>query len=153
MHYYFGSMEELLMQVLERFTERILTRQRAMYAAPGVPFIEKWRQAMGYIDEDLAAGYPKIWYELQAMAWSRPQFRKRIARVAEEWTNVLSDAVEQAMREFQLDRERFPVEAMTALVRTFNAGMLLERLSGFDSGHSALIEMIDRWMRSLPERK
>ena len=141
------------MQVLERFTESILTRQRAMYAATDVPFIEKWRKAMGYIDEDLAAGYPKIWYELQAMAWNRPDFRKRIVHVAEEWTEVLGDAVGQAMREFKLDRERFPVDAMTALVRTFNAGILLERLSGFETGHAAMIEMIDRWMSSLPERK
>lgn len=152
MHYYFGSMEELLMQVLERFTERILVRQRAMYAAVGIPFIEKWRKAMAYIDEDLAGGYPKIWYELQAMAWNRSDFRERIAHVAAEWTDVLGDAVDRAMQEFQLDRDRFPVDAVTALVRTFNAGILLERLSGIDTGHSALIEMIDRWMRSLPER-
>ena len=46
-HYYFGSMEELLMQVLERFTERLIDRQREMYGAD-VPFIEKWRAAMGY---------------------------------------------------------------------------------------------------------
>src|SRR5213082_2038493 len=43
-HYYFGSMEELFVQVLERFTARLIARQRAMYAAD-VPFIEKWRAA------------------------------------------------------------------------------------------------------------
>ena len=45
-HYYFGSMENLLARVLERYTERMIARQRAMYAAPGVPFLEKWRTAM-----------------------------------------------------------------------------------------------------------
>ncbi|MGH7685146.1 MAG: hypothetical protein ACREMT_12440, partial [Vulcanimicrobiaceae bacterium] len=152
-HYYFGSMEELLMQVLERFTDRILVRQRAMYAAEGVPFIQKWRTAMGYIDEDLDAGYPKIWYELQAMAWNHPEFRQRVQHVAEQWTEVLGKAVSDAMQEFGLDRERYPVDAMTALVRTFNAGILLERLSGFGGGHDALLEMIDRWMVSLSERR
>src|SRR6476619_236237 len=44
-HYYFGSMEQLFVQVLDRFTDRLIERQRAMYAAP-VPFIEKWRTAM-----------------------------------------------------------------------------------------------------------
>src|SRR5688500_19968474 len=43
-HYYFGSLDELLVQVLERFTERLITRQRAMYAADA-PCIEKWRTA------------------------------------------------------------------------------------------------------------
>ncbi len=141
------------MQVLERFTDRILVRQRAMYAAEGVPFIEKWRTAMGYIDEDLDSGYPKIWYELQAMAWNHPQFRRRVQHVAEQWTDVLTKAVDDAMREFDLDRERFPVDAMTALVRTFNAGILLERLSGFSGGHQALLTMIDRWMVSLQQKK
>ena len=32
-HYYFGSVEQLLVRVLERFTERLIERQRQMYAA------------------------------------------------------------------------------------------------------------------------
>src|SRR3954451_23652463 len=51
-HYYFGSVDELLLQALERFTARVLERQRAMYEAP-VPFLKKWRAAVGYIEEDL----------------------------------------------------------------------------------------------------
>ena len=44
-HYYFGSVENLLVRTLERFTERLITRQREMYAAD-MPFLEKWRTAM-----------------------------------------------------------------------------------------------------------
>ena len=47
-HYYFGSMEELLVQVLERFTEQLVSRQREMYARD-VPFLEKWRTAMDFL--------------------------------------------------------------------------------------------------------
>src|ERR671933_3046975 len=46
-HYYFGSIDELFAQVLERFTERLVARQRAMYAAD-VPFAEKWRTAWSF---------------------------------------------------------------------------------------------------------
>src|SRR5215207_2681439 len=61
-HYYFGSIENLLVRVLERFTERLIARQREMYAAADVPFIEKWRTAMRYlISEDIT--YEKIWLE------------------------------------------------------------------------------------------
>ena len=139
------------MQVLERFTDRILTRQRAMYEDPNVPFIEKWRKAMNYIDVDLEAGYPKIWYELQAMAWNNPQFRARLLHVHEQWDAVLTDAVATAMREYGLDRRRYPPAAISVLVRTFNEGLLLERLNGYDNGHRALLKMIDsmlqRWER------
>lgn len=146
-------MEELLMQVLERFTGRLITRQRAMYTAPNVPFIEKWRTAMRYIDEDLAAGYPKVWFELQAMAWNRAAFRERVARVRAEWDAVLKEAVDKALDEFGIDRSRFSTEAMTTLVVTFNAGILLDRLSGVTTGHAALLDMIERWMTSMEERR
>src|SRR5215218_6258625 len=70
-HYYFGSVENLLVRVLERFTERQITRQREMYAAE-MPFLEKWRTAMRYLmNEDRA--YEKVWLELQALAWNRPE--------------------------------------------------------------------------------
>src|SRR5215204_3149197 len=66
-HYYFGSVDELLLQTLERFTARVLERQRAMYGADA-PFAEKWRTAVAYIEDDLASGYPKVWAELEALA-------------------------------------------------------------------------------------
>jgi hypothetical protein len=140
------------MQVLERFTQRILTRQRAMYEDPDVPFIEKWRKAMNFIDVDLEAGYPKIWYELQAMAWNKPEFRARLAQLYQQWDKVLTDAVATAMREYGLDRRKYPAQAISTLVRTFNEGLLLERLSGYDTGHGELLKMIDnmlqRWERN-----
>ena len=77
-HYYFGSMDEVMMQTFERFTARLIVRQRTMYAAD-VPFLQKWRMAMSYLDEDLAAGYPKVWIELQALGWNRPEMRERVA--------------------------------------------------------------------------
>src|SRR5918993_2161418 len=66
-HYYFGSMDELFVQVLERFTDKLVARQRAMYVAE-VPFIDKWRTAWRLQNEDLEAGYSKIWMELQALS-------------------------------------------------------------------------------------
>ena len=139
-HYYFGSMENLLVRVLERFTERLIARQRAMYGAD-LPFIEKWRQAMRYLDEDRE--YQKVWYELQALAWNRPELRDRVAHVDAEWRAVLAEAFEQARREHPID---MPVAAFVSLVATFNEGMILERLSGIDTGHRALLEWIDEWL-------
>lgn len=148
-HYYFGSMEELFLQVLERFTRRLVDRQRDMYAAPG-PFIEKWRTAMGeFFEADLAAGYPKIRLELDAMAWNRPEMRARLAAVYDEWNDVLVDAFTRAMDELGLDRGAYPVEGVVALVRQFNNGMQLERLLGTTRGHPELLGMIDRLLSVL----
>jgi AcrR family transcriptional regulator len=65
-HYYFGSMEELFVQVLHRFTDRLVERQREMYERDE-PFLEKWRTAMRYLDADFESGFQKVWLELQAL--------------------------------------------------------------------------------------
>jgi AcrR family transcriptional regulator len=147
-HYYFGSVDELLLQALERFTGRVLDRQRAMYGTDA-PFAEKWRVAVGYIEEDLAAGYPKVWAELEVLAWNKPEMRERLHGVNDRWRSLLRDALAQAIDEYGLDRTRFSAEAWAALVMQFNKGLLFERLLGFDRGHAELLAAIDRWLASL----
>ena len=151
-HYYFGSLDEVLVQALERFTGRLIERQRAMYEAD-VPFIEKWRTAMHYLEEDLAAGYPKIWLELQALGWNSPRIRSRIALVNAEWRDVLTEAFGKAAGEYGLDQRQFPLDAMVSLVMTFNQGMELERLSGISKGHEELLAWIDEWLETFEDKR
>jgi TetR/AcrR family transcriptional regulator len=146
-HYYFGSMENLLARVLERFTERIIARQRTMYAAPEVPFVEKWRTAMRYLDADRE--YQKVWYELQALAWNRPDLRERVAHVDAEWRAVLTEALAEPRERYGV---KMPLEALVALVITFNEGIIFERLSGIETGQAELLAWIDRWIQERDER-
>jgi TetR/AcrR family transcriptional regulator len=148
-HYYFGSMEELFIQVLERFTDRLIARQRAMYASPA-PYIEKWREAMRYIEEDRP--YQKIWWELQAMAWNRPEFRARVTGVHDAWREAMRAAVHEALGRYQMADGDFTTEAWVTLIVTLNEGIILERLSGIDRGHDELLAAIDKWLAA-KERK
>jgi TetR/AcrR family transcriptional regulator len=141
-HYYFGSMEELLLQVLERFTDRLVERQRAMYEAD-VPFLEKWRAAMRWLEQDIEAGYPKVWWELQAMAWNHPEMRDRLVRVDAAWRTLLRTHFSSALDEYGVD---FPLEATVALVIAFNKGIQIEQLSGISAGHRELLDWIDGWL-------
>jgi AcrR family transcriptional regulator len=141
-HYYFGSVENLLVRVLERFTERLTARQRTMYGDPDVPFLDKWRQAMRYlVGEDVE--YEKVWLELQALAWNHPELRARVADVNDEWRAVLTEA-------FAGPRERYgiemPLDALVSLVVTFNEGIILERAQGITTGHQELLDWIDGWL-------
>lgn len=146
-HYYFGSIENLLVGTLERFTKRLIERQRAMYAAD-MPFIEKWRTAMRYlVEEDVR--YEKVWLELHALAWNRPEMRERLAAVDGEWRAVLTDAFAEPRERLGID---IPLEALVSLVVTFNLGIMIERLSGITTGHEELLAWIDdfleeRWQR------
>jgi AcrR family transcriptional regulator len=149
-HYYFGSMEDLLLRVVERFTEGLVERQRAMYAAD-IPFIEKWRQAMRFLDEDSDSGYHKVWYEMQALAWNNDAVRSRLQLVTQQWVDVVGAAFETGLREIGVDRRRFPTKAVVSLVVTFNQGIMVERLLGFDSGHRELLRMVDATLERLWE--
>ena len=142
-HYYFGSIEDLLVRALERFTERLIARQRALYAAD-MPFLEKWRTAMRYLVEEDAT-YQKIWLELQALAWNdagparAPRAReRRVARGADR-------GVREPHRELGID---MPLEALVSLVMTFNIGIIVERLGGIETGHDELLDWIDGWLSS-----
>jgi AcrR family transcriptional regulator len=139
-HYYFGSVGNLVVATFERFTDRLIARQREMYARES-PFIEKWRTAMGYMEVDLASGYPKIWAELQAMAYNHPELRESFARVTGEWRAVLREAFAEAAREYDLSPKL--VEPFVTLVMNFSQGMFNERLVGIDEGHKELLAWFD----------
>jgi AcrR family transcriptional regulator len=142
-HYYFGSNENLLVRALERFTERLIERQRELYAAD-LPFAEKWRTAMRYLlSEDVT--YEKVWLELQALAWNNDDLKTRLARVNDEWRAVLTEAFEVPHRELSIP---IPLEALVSLVMTFNIGIIVERLNGVETGHRELLDWIDGWLSS-----
>jgi AcrR family transcriptional regulator len=140
-HYYFGSIENLLVRVLERFTAELTARQRAMYASE-IPFIEKWRQAMRYlVAEDVA--YEKIWLELQALAWNHPELREQVASVNDEWRGVLTEAFKEPRERYGIE---MPLDALVSLVMTFNEGVIVERLAGITTGHEELLAWIEGWL-------
>ena len=143
-HYYFGSNENLLVHALERFTSRLIARQRELYEDDSVPFADKWRTAMRYlVSEDVR--YEKIWLELQALAWNNPDIRARLARVNAEWRAVLTEAFDEPRRELSIP---MPLEALVSLVMTFNLGIITERLGGIETGHRELLDWIEQWISS-----
>jgi AcrR family transcriptional regulator len=142
-HYYFGSNEALLVRALERFTERLIARQRELYASDE-PFVDKWRTAMRYLVEEDAT-YEKIWLELQALGWNNASLRARLAEVNAEWRAVLTEAFAEPHRELKIE---MPLEALVSLVMTFNLGLIVERLGDIDTGHADLLDWIDGWLSS-----
>jgi AcrR family transcriptional regulator len=142
-HYYFGSNESLLVRALERFTGRLIDRQRELYAADA-PFAEKWRTAMRYLLSEDAA-YEKVWLELQSLGWNDPDLQARLARVNGEWRAVLTEAFAEPHRELGIP---MPLDALVSLVMTFNTGVIVERLGGVETGHRELLDWIDGWLSS-----
>ena len=83
------------------------------------------------------------------MSWNKPEMREHLAEINEGWREILYDAFGKALEHYGIDTERYPVEAVVALVLTFNEGFQLEQTGGIETGHDALLKMIDdqlvRW--------
>lgn len=140
-HYYFGSMENVLARCLERFTERLVRRQRELYATD-LPFAVRWRTAMEYLTSADEA-YQKIWLELQALAWNSGELQERIAAVNAQWRAVLTEAFAEPRDEYGIE---VPLDALVSLVMTFNLGIMLERQTGIETGHRELLTWIEGWL-------
>lgn len=143
-HYYWDSLEGLLLAVLERFTQRLLDRQRVLYARDA-PFLDRWREAMVHLmDSDRDSGYQKVWLELQALAWNRPAMRERVAAVDAAWRAVVTDAFDRAVAAGEVDTHGWPLDAVVALVVTANEGVMLQRQTGVETGHPALLAVAEQ---------
>ena len=112
-HYYFGSNENLLVRALERFTERLIERQRELYAAD-VPFVEKWRTAMRYLVSEDVTLREDLARAAGARLEQRPELRERLARVHAEWRAVLTEAFARAAP--TSSGSTMPLEALVSLV-------------------------------------
>jgi TetR/AcrR family transcriptional regulator len=148
--YHYGSVENLMIRCMERATRRILDRQNELYAG-SEPFLDKWRTAMAYLEADLQADpFPKLALELLALAWNEPAYRDELRRMMEAFNDMLSYAVRGALTEY--DAPDVDVQALATLIRTFQLGMMVERLAGVDTGHGTLLKAIDDWLQRLAPR-
>src|SRR5437763_14687894 len=73
-HYYFGSKDQLVIDVLDEANRRLLERQTQMYTTPG-DFAAKWAEARASSAEDLAAGVARGQRKLWAASLSYPARR------------------------------------------------------------------------------
>ena len=144
-HYYFGSNEDLLVRALERFTERLIERQRELYAAD-VPFVEKWRTAMRYLvseDADLREDLARA----AGARLEQPRARERGSRdVNAEWRGVLTDAFEEPHRELGIDaaagRARLARDDVQPRASSSSAWAASRRAT------RELLDWIDGWLSS-----
>jgi TetR/AcrR family transcriptional regulator len=152
-HYYFGSMEELLAQTLERFAERLAKALEEHYANPDLTFPEKWRiVAQSWIAEPTSR-FPKILLELSAMSWNMPQLHERIRDVYARFRAIFERYFREAMRDYGLDESQFPLKVVAAAAGTFQLGIIAEGLAGVHDGHQDLLAWIQNWLDSLEAAK
>jgi TetR/AcrR family transcriptional regulator len=152
-HYYFGSMEELLTQTLERLSDRLAERLEEHYANPDLPFAEKWRIVVQFWIQEPTSRFPKVLLELTAMSWNLPLLRQRISAVYARFRAIFERYFGEAIRDYGLDESEFPLKIIVAAAGTFQLGVIVEGLSGFHEGHQELLAWIQNSLDSLEAAK
>jgi len=115
-HYYFGSRGELILAVLAAENQRLLSRQREMFAAPD-PLWVRWELACDFLDTDVASGYVRILQEMIAAGWSDADVAAAVRELIGGWYSVLAD-VARREQERGTDMGGLTPEEVAALMGT-----------------------------------
>jgi AcrR family transcriptional regulator len=152
-HYYFGSMDELLTQTLERFVDQLAEALEALYEDPGLSFADKWRLGSQFWVDEPASRFPKILLELLAMGWNMRSLQPRLTQVHARFRAIFERHFGQALRDYGLDETEFPLKVIVAAVTSFQLGLIVEGLSDVHEGHRELLDWIQRWIDGLEENR
>jgi len=94
-HYHFGGKRGLVLAVLDRENERLVGRQRQMYATQ-LPLWKRYEQACDFLDDDLASGYVRVLQEMIAAGWSDDAVAQQVLAMLRGWIDVLEEVTGEA---------------------------------------------------------
>ncbi|MEX0961058.1 MAG: TetR/AcrR family transcriptional regulator [Burkholderiales bacterium] len=94
-HYHFGSKEGLVLALLQLQDERLISRQRAMFAE-SEPLWKRWQKACDFLDDDFASGYVLVLQEMIAAGWSNKAVATQVQRLMRRWHDLLTTVATEA---------------------------------------------------------
>jgi AcrR family transcriptional regulator len=139
-HYHFGGKQQLLRALLEHENERLLERQRALYAGPE-SLAEKWLRACDYLVEDLRSGYVRVLWELWAIGLAEPDLAAHWREAITSWLGLLEGVTVDWAAEQDLELPMSP-RAVTALVASAFLGAEALILAGIDEKTAPNLEAL-----------
>jgi AcrR family transcriptional regulator len=153
-HYHFGSKQGLLLAVLARENERLVTRQTEMYATDA-PLWKHWEQACDFYDDDLESGYVRVLQEMMAAGWSDPEVAAAVRELLKEWHGLLTGVAERAVVELGWTIDLSPTDLATIITSLWMGAEALQLLD-FESHGLELrpvLRSIGRILRDQEERE
>jgi AcrR family transcriptional regulator len=164
-NYHFRTKDQLVIEVLDAANQRLLDRQRRMYATPG-GFAEKWAQARSFYRQDLASGFVRLQAELWAASFSNRELREKFLPRVRAWKEVVRGGVRDALRALDATDVTLPpvftATAITSWISEFWLGMEFSNLLGGpeeEDEHREALDAMEHLLKQLdalaqrPKRK
>ncbi|HKV44266.1 MAG TPA: TetR/AcrR family transcriptional regulator, partial [bacterium] len=146
LHYYYGSKENLMLEVLEYVNEQLLARQRKMYQEVR-SFEAIWATALEYFKEDMQSGYVRGLWELRAQGLSNVRIQKRLAEMIGRWRDLVAELARQGLAEHGIEGTVDP-RVLGRLIGDLYFGAEAEILGGEDPQlHVEAIRLMGNLMR------
>jgi AcrR family transcriptional regulator len=143
-HYHFGTIEQLLLAVLERVSVAVKERSERIYDEES-SFIAGWFEEMEtMITADVKRGWGKIWLENLTLAANRPKIGKQYVKASTMTRKLHEQHVSEMLDHLGIDRDEFPVQGIVTLLDAITSKLILDRLVGIKAGHQELLDMLHR---------
>ena len=140
-HYYFASMDDLFLAVFRRRAEEGLIRQ-AEALASSHPIRALWEFSL----DDAGTA---LTYEFVALANHRKEIRSEIARYAERFRVMQTEALVAILESAGVDTDTFPPAAVSVLLTSLSRVVIMERSLGLTSGHAEAVAVAERFIAQL----
>ena len=149
-HYYFDSIDNLMLEVVKRIAEEVVERREARYNN-GASFIENWRaDKKAIVADDPLEGRTKVWFEAMAVVLNTPELTEDHLVQRMRGREVIKAALRRELEEARPGEQvNQRAEALTALVSSVRSGLSIDRLLGSESrsGTADMLDVVENLLR------
>lgn len=136
-HYYFGSMDNLFLELYRRETEANISQQAQVFLSEQ-PLRTLWEAAIDQRNSTLGA-------EIMALARHRKELRAEIARTSQAFRRLQAGALAKVMSDYGL-MENFTPEILALLISGIARILVVEDELDISLGHAETRELIEEWI-------
>ena len=144
-HYYFATLDDLFVAVLQRRAGRNVERMAAALLSPE-PLRAWWELASN----------PRgtaLFVELLAAANHRPALKAEVGGIAREVRRMQIDVLERLLPEYGIDPEVFPPPLIAAAVQGLAFSAVQDSVAGYDTAADEAIAAMGRLVHRLEARR
>ncbi len=145
-NYHYQNKSNLLVEMARALETAKYSRQTSMYAEPGVPLSQKWRQAIEFYRQDLADGYIRLNQELRYLSITDRDVAEAWNERTERWQKMLQEVAETYFPELEIDvPPAYVADAICSLWYGMDQRLLTRTLNS-DDDIFEILECIAEWL-------